>query len=794
MPKIKYSTDGELYSDGFLSDYYAMIRYPMYYGVPGVLIEHCFMSNEKDRNQFLSNDFSINAMAEADAKAIIDNKELFRIDKNKNSIGLTIKELEIGTTASNQQYIWGEVHINNWINGMIKQPGQLPKIRLVSTDGAKSYDMWVANREGNLYYFDSLIEPLDRSYEYYIEVESQEKNIIPVYNTGNIEISNKTLGKIGNDTIKVKNNKIVYETPPYVGNVEATIRDLSIKQLDNDKIEIEANIKITETINGNKEIPDKTPKVRLENENNKTKGTFSVNKISEDNYKCVLNSNNLEIGEKYVIKVESGNSSNLSTEKVKIANYNKNEVLLKAQRTEITINNNQIVKSLAQYNGKIETELLQFKMSKNAEGKTFIYGDLLINEVIDGVSLKPDVVPNIKIKSVDGTTKELECWAINTTKNEYHFDCYIEGIDIDKEYIIEVELINNYNVSENKTCNILGDKTQKLGNYAKKIVWIEDGKMKFKPDTYKGDLGNEIISIYLNKNSQGKYFISGNAYITEWIDGTKWSIPEEIPNISIKTTEGEQVYNCWVSNIGENKYYFDSYIEGIDISKQYVIEIELANKANISENKKGNAYFSKDIDLGNYKQKEMRVQKSIISFVGNEYKADLGHQLLWLELHQNAQGKSYINGNIYITEWINGIKWSVPNGIPSIVIKTTEGTKVYEAWVNNIGGNKYYFDCYIEGIDKNKQYEIEINLTNKNNTSTNKNAKINFGNKQQLGQYREFKVELENTFIRFMDETIRIKEVQKETVETLEENGQITETEETEANKKEQGVKIEKIE
>lgn len=76
-PKIRYTEENRYYSDGALCDYYGIIRNPMYYGIPSVLIEHCFINNVADRESFLRNDAQIYQMAEQDARAIIENKDLF---------------------------------------------------------------------------------------------------------------------------------------------------------------------------------------------------------------------------------------------------------------------------------------------------------------------------------------------------------------------------------------------------------------------------------------------------------------------------------------------------------------------------------------------------------------------------------------------------------------------------------------------------------------------------------------------------------------------------------------------
>lgn len=71
------------YSDGSIADYYAVIRYPMKgdgedrgvdlekgEGIPGVLIEHCFMKGND--SQFLDTDEDIRKLAKADCDAIVE--------------------------------------------------------------------------------------------------------------------------------------------------------------------------------------------------------------------------------------------------------------------------------------------------------------------------------------------------------------------------------------------------------------------------------------------------------------------------------------------------------------------------------------------------------------------------------------------------------------------------------------------------------------------------------------------------------------------------------------------------
>lgn len=78
-PILKYSTDpNRVYPDGSRADWMGMIRNPVYNEIPAILIEQCYLTNSADRNSFLTSSAKRNALADADANAIIANKELFR--------------------------------------------------------------------------------------------------------------------------------------------------------------------------------------------------------------------------------------------------------------------------------------------------------------------------------------------------------------------------------------------------------------------------------------------------------------------------------------------------------------------------------------------------------------------------------------------------------------------------------------------------------------------------------------------------------------------------------------------
>ena len=57
-------------------------------------------------------------------------------------------------------------------------------------------------------------------------------------------------------------------------------------------------------------------------------------------------------------------------------------------------------------------------------------------------------------------------------------------------------------------------------------------------------------------------------------------------------------------------------------------------------------------------------------------------------------------------------------------------------YVSNIGKGNYYFDTYIEDLDKSKEYYIEAKLTSTNNTSTQKTQNISIVD-GKLGNIKE---------------------------------------------------------
>lgn len=68
------------YPNGSAADYYAVIRHCKEYGIPGIIVEHAFMSNSSDAANFLSNDEGLKKLGVADATGIA---QYFGLKKEK---------------------------------------------------------------------------------------------------------------------------------------------------------------------------------------------------------------------------------------------------------------------------------------------------------------------------------------------------------------------------------------------------------------------------------------------------------------------------------------------------------------------------------------------------------------------------------------------------------------------------------------------------------------------------------------------------------------------------------------
>lgn len=86
---LRDSESGDTYEDGTLADYYAIIRNGVKYDLPSILIEHAFLDDNEDYEDFLSSDEKLQALAEADARGIARYYQLQEKDIGEVLLPLT---------------------------------------------------------------------------------------------------------------------------------------------------------------------------------------------------------------------------------------------------------------------------------------------------------------------------------------------------------------------------------------------------------------------------------------------------------------------------------------------------------------------------------------------------------------------------------------------------------------------------------------------------------------------------------------------------------------------------------
>ncbi|MCL2859193.1 MAG: N-acetylmuramoyl-L-alanine amidase [Oscillospiraceae bacterium] len=67
---VTSQSDTPVYPDGQVADWYGIIRNPMFYGIPAMIVEHCYIDSSD--TQFINTDAKLQKIGQADAKAIVD--------------------------------------------------------------------------------------------------------------------------------------------------------------------------------------------------------------------------------------------------------------------------------------------------------------------------------------------------------------------------------------------------------------------------------------------------------------------------------------------------------------------------------------------------------------------------------------------------------------------------------------------------------------------------------------------------------------------------------------------------
>ena len=158
------SENGTKYDDGSIADYYAVIRHCKEYMIPGMIVEHGYVSSQYDCETFFGTNEKLQNLGKADAQAIAENIGLIEQNRVNNDMKIT------GWRKSGDTYVYyidGNVQTGFFVVGGKKyygrENGQIVKgwqlidghYYLFDGEGAMMMSAWVQDGSGNWMWLDA---------------------------------------------------------------------------------------------------------------------------------------------------------------------------------------------------------------------------------------------------------------------------------------------------------------------------------------------------------------------------------------------------------------------------------------------------------------------------------------------------------------------------------------------------------------------------------------------------------------------------------------------------------------
>lgn len=129
------------YDDNSVADYYGIIRNAKYNGLTGMIIEHCFINNASDYNNYLNSDDKLQKLGVADANGIVSALGL-----TKGSVNSVVNSSpSISYQTHVQDYGWQTWKSNGEVSGTVGQSKRLEgiNIKLSNINGSIEYQTHV---------------------------------------------------------------------------------------------------------------------------------------------------------------------------------------------------------------------------------------------------------------------------------------------------------------------------------------------------------------------------------------------------------------------------------------------------------------------------------------------------------------------------------------------------------------------------------------------------------------------------------------------------------------------------
>ncbi len=125
------------YDDSSVADYYGIIRNAKYNGLTGMIIEHCFINNVSDYNNYLNSDAKLQKLGVADANGIVSALGLTKASENS----AVTSSPSISYQTHIQDYGWQSWKSNGEVSGTVGQSKRLEgiNIKLSNINGSIEY-------------------------------------------------------------------------------------------------------------------------------------------------------------------------------------------------------------------------------------------------------------------------------------------------------------------------------------------------------------------------------------------------------------------------------------------------------------------------------------------------------------------------------------------------------------------------------------------------------------------------------------------------------------------------------
>lgn len=125
------------YDDSSVADYYGIIRNAKCNGLTGMIIEHCFINNVSDYNNYLNSDAKLQKLGVADANGIVSALGLTKA--SENSVVTSSPSITYQTHV--QDYGWQSWKSNGEVSGTVGQSKRLEgiNIKLSNINGSIEY-------------------------------------------------------------------------------------------------------------------------------------------------------------------------------------------------------------------------------------------------------------------------------------------------------------------------------------------------------------------------------------------------------------------------------------------------------------------------------------------------------------------------------------------------------------------------------------------------------------------------------------------------------------------------------